>query len=536
MTTTTPTTITPTTTTPTITTTTTIITTTHLEENKRLRLHLEKLTGSSSHYYASADAVHECPDDDKMPTTGNSGGHVLQMIKDQHFLESSEKLNTSSYVNVYFEHEEIEAMNLGAKINLADQTVYPQSFKMHNQVLNMVAHLWNCPRPADFAEYGAFAGAGTVGSTEACLLAGLCLKFRWRGWYAKRHGMTEEQVKGVMPNLVLSTCFQAAWEKLFRYMDVEPKFVVPSKSSFAITAEEVEKLVDEKTIGVLCILGNHYGGQYDPVWEIDELLTKLNRQKGWQVGIHVDGASGGFVAPFQPDLPAWDFRLRGVLSISASGHKFGESCCGTGWIVWRQRKDLSEHVAISVSYLGGKADSYTLNFSRPASGIYVQYYKFFRLGRRGYQALSDNRTSNAKYLRDHLKALTYKGQPRFVMLDAGDTNCLPVVAAYLNPALELPYDDIDLQHTMMGYHWYVSGYKMCFLDPKDETTQPLFHDAAPDQTMFRVVVKANVTRVMLDHLIDSLKAALESMDQLSAGFTMLHLKKKSKQHFKGHAC
>merc|ERR1719401_3020478 len=373
-------------------------------------------------YYASTQAQLREPDDVSIPEAGTQPQHCLRMVKDHHALDCKVQLNTSSYVNVTFEPEELEVANLGLSINLADQTVHPQSFKAHNVVVNMIANLWNCPKPDDFDEHKAYAGAGTVGSTEACLLAGLCLKFRWRKWYAARHGLSEEEVRAVYPNLVLSTCFQACWEKLFRYMDIEPKFVVPSMDTFAITPEGVRAQVDEKTIGVLCILGNHYGGQYDPVWDIDKEVQKINAERGFQLGIHVDAASGGFIAPFQPELPPWDFRLPSVLSISASGHKFGESCCGTGWVVWRQREGLSEHVAISVSYLGGKADSYTLNFSRPASGIFVQYYKFHRLGRAGYKALCDNRMANAKYLRDFLKSVKHTdGRPKFVILDAGDT-------------------------------------------------------------------------------------------------------------------
>merc|ERR1719401_808910 len=487
-------------------------------------------------YYASTQALLREPDDISMPAAGTQPQHCLRMVKDHHALDCKETLNTSSYVNVVFEPEELEVANIGLSINLADQTVYPQSFKVHNTVLNMVAHLWNCPKPADFDDYGAYAGAGTVGSTEACLLGGLCLKFRWRKWYAKKHGMTEDQVRGVYPNLVMSTCYQAAWEKLFRYMDVQPKFVTPSKATFTLTAEEVKPHIDDKTIGVVCILGNHYGGQYDPVWDVDAMLSKLNKEKGWQVGIHVDAASGGFVAPFQEGLPAWDFRLPNVLSISASGHKFGESVCGTGWVVWRQRQDLSDNVAISVSYLGGKADSYTLNFSRPASGIFVQYYKFNRLGRVGYKALCDNRMANAKYLRDALKAMKHTdGRPKFIILDAGDTHCLSVVAAYLNPELKLPYDDIDLQHQILQSHWYVSGYKMNFHDPADEIVKPLFHDAPANQTMFRVVVKANLTRPLMDNLIAVVKDAVQSMDVLGPGFKSLHAPKKDKTGTKGHA-
>jgi len=501
-------------------------------ENAKLKAQM-----SGAHYYASLDAVKESPDEQVMPKGGNASEHCFQMLKDYHQLDCKERLNTSSYVNVVFEEDELKAANLGLKINIADQTVYPESFRLHNIVVNMIANLWNCPKPKDFDEFGVFAGAGTVGSTEACLLGGLCLKFRWRKWYAKKHGLSESQVRKEYPNMVISTCFQAAWEKLFRYMDIEAKFVVPSVKTFTITAEDVKAQIDDHTIGVVCIMGNHYGGQYDPVWEIDEMLTKLNAERGLQVGIHVDAASGGFVAPFQSELPAWDFRLPNVLSISASGHKFGESCCGTGWVVWRQREGLSDNVAISVSYLGGKADSYTLNFSRPASGIYVQHYKFHRLGHDGYSALNRNRMENAKFIRDALKAMKHSdGRPKFKMLDAGDTKCLSVVTAYLNPDLKLPYDDIDLQHQMLQYHWYVSGYRMNFHDPNDEQTKPLFKDAPPNQTMFRVVVKANLTKAIAENLIKSFKATLEEMDELGEGFKSMHAPKKARASNKGHAC
>merc|ERR550532_4000990 len=130
------------------------------------------------HPYASADAVLGEEDDDEMPEGGKAGRHVLGLIRDRHLLESKEQMNTSSYVNVFFEEEEMEVAALGLKINLADQTVYPESFKIHNNCLNMVAQLWHCPKPEDLEETGAYPGAGCVGSTEACLLAGLCLKFR----------------------------------------------------------------------------------------------------------------------------------------------------------------------------------------------------------------------------------------------------------------------------------------------------------------------------------------------------------------------
>jgi glutamate decarboxylase len=189
-------------------------------------------------------------------------------------------------------------------------------------------------------------------------------------------------------------------------------------------------------------------------------------------------------------------------------------------VVWRDREDLSEHVAISVTYLGGKSDSYTLNFSRPASGVYVQYYKLMRYGLEGYRQCCENMMANATYIRDGLRAMTYQGKPRFILLDQGDTNCLPVVTAMLNPECGFTYDDIDLQHVLSQHHWYVSGYKMGFNHPLTEKTIPLFHDQKAEQTMFRVVVKSNLTRDLASHLLSSFDAAFAFLDAVD--FSKLH--------------
>lgn len=471
-------------------------------------------------YYFSEEALQNFNSQTRLPDHGLSAKTAETIIKNNHVLDFNQKLNTSSYVNVTFEEEEEAVALMGLRVNLADQTVYPQSYRIHDTSVNMIAGLWNCPTPADFDEYGVFPGAGTVGSTEACLLSGLALKFRWRDWYASRHGLSEDDVLGLRPNLVISSCYQAAWEKLFKYMDIEPRLIQPSRDEFTIDPEDVLAAIDEHTMGVVCIMGNHYGGQYDPVWLIDEVVDEINRERDFQVGIHVDAASGGFIAPFQESLPPWDFRLANVLSISASGHKYGESCCGTGWVVWRDREDLSEHVAISVTYLGGKADSYTLNFSRPASGVYVQYYKLLRYGTSGYAQCCENMMRNAEYIREGLRGMMYEGKPRFIILDQGDENCLPVVTAMVNPECQFTFDDIDLQHVLAQHHWYVSGYKMGFNHPLTEEYLPLFHDESADQTMFRVVVKNNLTRDMAQHLLDSFTHACEFLDAVD--FSKLH--------------
>ena len=479
-----------------------------------LKNEISKLKGQLNNYSNFFDdqfKISSGIDWEKIPNNGNNPKIIKKLIKDETLLDFQPQLNTSSYVNVMLEQEEEEIAMMGLKVNLADQTVYPQSYKIHDRLVNMIAQLWNCPKPDDFEEYGVYPGAGTVGSTEACLLAGLAFKFRWKNWYHKKYKSEPEN----KPNIIISSCYQAAWEKLFKYMEIECRYIQPSISSFTISESEVFKYVDKNTIGVVCILGNHYGGQYDPIEKINNKLNDINLESGFQIGIHVDAASGGFIAPFQKEIPVWDFRLNNVLSISSSGHKYGESACGTGWIIWRSRKNLSEHVAISVTYLGGKADSYTLNFSRPASGIYVQYYKFLRYGIQGYIKCCESMMSHADLIRTHLRKMNYNGLSRFIILDNGNNNCLPVVTAMLNPDCKLDYDDIDLQHALSQHHWYVSAYKMGFNCPTTDKIIPIFRDEKETQTMFRIVVKSNITPSMIEHLISSFVKALEFLDDIN---------------------
>lgn len=486
-------------------------------EVKDLKAQLSsELRDMNTTYFSSSHALIPQEEHIQMPTHGMSARHVKERIVAMEQLDFKPGLNTSSYVNVVTEPEERDVALLGLTTNIADASVYPASMKMHDMVVNMLAQLWNCPEPKNRKD---FSGAGTVGSTEACLLAGLALKFRWRKWYAKKFNKTEEEVEGIRPNLVISTCYQAAWEKFFRYFDVDPKFVVPTaKNKLRIDAKDLVAQCDDKTIAVVCILGSHYNGAYDPVWEVSPLLTALNKEKDYQIGIHVDAASGGFIAPFQEGLPAWDFRLENVLSISASGHKFGESICGTGWVIFRHRENLAEHIAVSVTYLGGHCDSMTLNFSRPASGVYVQYYKFLRLGKVGYANKVRNQMAVSAYIRNYLMTTVDKatGKNLFLSMDCGDTHCLPVVAARLNPEITLnKFTDIDLQHALYESHWYVSGYSLAFENfKKGGQMEPLASDLGTRSTMFRVVVKSNLTYNLAQDLVEHIKGVVKILSHV----------------------
>jgi glutamate decarboxylase len=239
----------------------------------------------------------------------------------------------------------------------------------------MLADLWNAPDPAQAP------GCSTVGSSEACMLGGLAMKRRWQ--QARRAaGKSADK-----PNIVMGINVQVCWDKFANYFEVEPRLVPMEGDRFHLTGEEAVKLVDENTIGVVAVLGSTFDGSYEPVAEIAAALDALQARTGINVPIHVDGASGGMIAPFlDPDL-AWDFRIPRVASINTSGHKYGLVFPGVGWVIWRDQAAMPEELIYHVNYLGGDMPTFALNFSRPGAQIVAQYYMFLRLGREGYRAV-----------------------------------------------------------------------------------------------------------------------------------------------------
>ena len=97
---------------------------------------------------------------------------------------------------------------------------------------------------------------------------------------------------------------------------------------------------------------------------LNELLTEKNVETGYETPIHVDAASGGFIAPFfYPDLEG-DFCLPLVKSINVNGHKYGLVYPAVGWVVWRSKDDLPEDLVFHINYLGSDEPAFTFNFSK----------------------------------------------------------------------------------------------------------------------------------------------------------------------------
>jgi len=373
--------------------------------------------------------------------------------------------------------------------NFIDYEEYPQSADIQNRCVSMIGRLFHAPVGSEGEGIGAV-GTSCVGSSEAIMLAVLAMKKRWKN-ARKAAGKSTEN-----PNIIMSSAVQVCWEKAARYFEVEEKLVYCTNDRFVIDPEETVKLVDENTIGICVILGTTYTGEYEDVKGVNDLLVK----KGMDTPIHVDAASGGFVAPFVVPGLEWDFQLQNVVSINVSGHKYGLVYPGVGWVVWRSAEYLPQELVFNINYLGADQASFTLNFSKGASQVIGQYYQLIRLGKHGYRAIMSNLTRTADYLSDSLEALG------FVIMSKKSGEGLPLVAFRLDHDDDETrhYDEFALAHQLRVRGWVVPAYTMA---PHTDGLK-----------MLRVVVREDFTRNRCDALICDIKLSrqvLSKMDEES---------------------
>ena len=364
---------------------------------------------------------------------------AYHLIHDELVMDGSSRSNLATFCGTWMEPEAQRLMSETFDKNMIDKDEYPQTAELELRCVHMLADLWHSPDPA------ATLGTSTIGSSEACMLGGLALKWRWR------EKMRKAGKNADRPNLVLGTNTQVCWHKFVRYWDIEERSV-PLEGSESITnPERAAAACDENTIGVVGVLGSTFTGEYENIRGLSDALDRLQERTGLDVPIHVDGASGAFVAPFiQPSL-LWDFQLPRVKSINTSGHKYGLVYPGVGWIVWREVSDLHPDLIFKVDYLGGSMPTFAINFSRPASQVVAQYYNLIRLGKEGYRAIHQACQDVAVHLARHMQALG----PFEILSEGRD---LPVIA--WSQRAESNWSLYDLADRLRDRGWQVPAYPM----------------------------------------------------------------------------
>jgi glutamate decarboxylase len=388
----------------------------------------------------------------RIPQDGAPADVVHQLLKDELDLDGRPNLNLASFVGTYMEKEAEQLMIENLSKNMSDADEYPAMMDMHARCVSIIANMWG-------AQKGEKAiGSATTGSSEAIHLGGLAMKRRWQ---EKRWAEGKDATK---PNIIMGANAQVALEKFARYFEVESRILpVSEDSSYRLDPKLVKDSIDENTIGVFVILGSTYTGHYEPVEEISDILDVFEKETGHSIPIHVDAASGGFIAPFTHAKAGkkWNFELPRVKSINTSGHKFGLVYAGVGWIIWRDESYLPKHLIFELHYLGGTEESYTLNFSRPGAQIIAQYYNLIHLGFSGYRSIMENMLANARLLSRALEHTGWyrcvsdihrkKGDLKYVegkkQYDEGETSAdynagLPVVAFSLTDQFKKDYPHV----------------------------------------------------------------------------------------------
>jgi glutamate decarboxylase len=407
---------------------------------------------------------------------------AYQIIHDELMLDGNARMNLATFVSTWMEPQAEKLMAECLDKNMIDKDEYPQTAELEMRCVSTLSRLWHAPD----AEQPT--GCSTTGSSEAAMLGGLALKRRWQ----KRRGEAGKPVD--RPNLVMGINVQVCWEKLANYWDVEMRLVPMEGERFHLSAEEAVKLCDENTIGVVAILGSTFDGSYEPVQEICAALDELESQTGLDVPVHVDGASGAFVAPFIDEELDWDFRLPRVASINASGHKYGLVYPGVGWIVWRDADALPEDLIFWVNYLGDNMPTFALNFSRPGAQVVAQYYNFLRLGFAGYRRVQGYARDVATQLSSRIEELG-----PFELLTRGDE--LPVFAFTLADGVD-NFTVFDVSNALRERGWLVPAYTF----PRNRT----------DLAALRVVVKRGFTHDMADLLVGDIERQLPRLQKQSS--------------------
>jgi len=431
--------------------------------------------------YAGRDLLtalpsHRCPDD-AMPAED-----AFQAISDELLLDGNARQNLATFCQTWEEDQVHALMDLCINKNLIDKDEYPQTAEIERRCVQILGVLWNAP------EGGGAVGCSAIGSSEACMLGGMAAKWRWR---AKREAEGKPTDK---PNMVCGPV-QVVWHKFARYWDIEMREIPMSPGKYCMDVDQMLERVDENTIMVVPTFGVTYTGSYEPVLELSQALDKLAEETGLDVDIHVDGASGAFLAPFcAPDI-VWDFRIPRVKSISTSGHKFGLAPLGVGWVLWRNQEDLPDDLIFHVTYLGGDMPVFQINFSRPAGQVVAQYYNFIRLGMNGYRDVHDACYKTAKFLAEEIVKLG----PFDILCDGNPLTGIPSVAWRIREGQDPGYTLYDIADRLRVQGWQVPAY-------------PLTGSVA-DISVQRILVRQGVSRDLAFLLLQDMKQAMGHFDK-----------------------
>ncbi|MCC7558738.1 MAG: glutamate decarboxylase [Methanobacteriaceae archaeon] len=469
------------------------------EEIEKLVSESEELSGDETVKALMAYYTKESPRY-KIPEDPIANDVVYHMIRNELKLDGNPSLNLASFVTTEMDEYAKDLFMENAGKNFVDQDEYPYSNLIQERIISILARLYNAPEDTKPV------GTSVIGSSEAILLGLLAHKWNWK---KKREAEGKSTDK---PNIIFGEDVHVVWKKFARYFDVEPRIIPMEHDNYVMSVDIIRESIDENTICVGTVLGTTFTGEMDPIFEINEMLEEINKEKGWNIPIHVDAASGGFVVPFIYPEMEWDFRLPHVRSINVSGHKYGLVYPGVGFLVFRDESDLPDDLIFEVNYLGGLMPTYNLNFSKGASTIIAQYFNLLALGKNGFTAIMALLFNNAEHLAKKMDSCG-----KFKVIN-NETRILPLVAFELDNKAD--FDVFDFSERIRQKGWIIPAYTL----PKN----------VDDKAIMRIVIRLTMSReqvnILFNDLVDAYESLQRDIDDVLREVKHLENQKFSKEH------
>ncbi len=408
--------------------------------------------------------------DDNLLQKGMSAYDALKKIQKDLEEDGLKSHDLGSYTTIQMLPETEVLIHQSMGVNMVNQNEYPKTTEIHNNMIKTIAHFLHAPDRDDVF------GSSTAGSSESIFLAILAAKWAWK----------KKRIHG-KPNIVFCSNAHLCWYKFSKYLDIEIREIALEAPN-TYPMDRVIENIDQNSISIVAVLGCTQLGTSDPIGALNKRLEAVNQKNNWDVGIHVDAAIGGFVAPFLEAsvFGSWDFECPLVRSINLSGHKFGLVYPGLGWILFRHKRYFHRELRVKSNYLCGISESFTINFSRSSSLVIAQYFNFLHYGFEGYQKAIKQCIENARLLS---KLLT--NHDVFEMLSDGK---IPVVVFRFKDTIRVDISAFTAR--LREKKWMLPYYKL---------------SGQMDITVMRIVVRHDMKPPFLIQLVNDLFECYEAL-------------------------
>ncbi|XP_034040546.1 sphingosine-1-phosphate lyase 1 [Thalassophryne amazonica] len=341
----------------------------------------------------------------QLPTQGLSQSQVLAKIQEYQTLNEVQWENGCVSGGVYWGDATLTKLLVQvygdfAWSNPLHPDIFPGVRKMEAEVVRMACSLF----------HGGPNSCGTVtsGGTESILMA--CKAYR---------DMAHE--RGVKhPEILAPVSVHAAFDKAANYFGMKLVHIPLDKKTMKVDVKAMRRAIGRSTAMLVCSAPQFPHGIIDPIEEVAKLAVRYN------LPLHVDACLGGFLIVFMAKagypLAPFDFRVKGVTSISADTHKYGYAPKGSSVILYSDKKYRHYQYFVAPDWQGGIYASPSIAGSRPGGIIAACWATMMHMGENGYIDATRKVISTARKIKEEIskiKGVFVFGEPEVSVVAIG---------------------------------------------------------------------------------------------------------------------